>query len=200
MADLKIDSQLKSLANTYSHFTYFESTPEYGIIAQSLESILRTASGTEGFNLTIKLILSAMVDSIWMNLSRMEFSQGTAKSDHLKLSKAKSQSIPRSVSRPESSFLTSQSKEVPNSIKTDEFKFMSEFSYSKGPTFPKQKRVLGDNRERIPGPADYHKNSDVLLPNNPKITIPKSPRNINFVTSIAPGPNAYNPNKHFSSR
>lgn len=200
MAEFKIDLHLKSLTNTYKHFMIFENTAEYGIIAQSIESVLRTALAVEGFNLTIKVILGALVDSIWMNLSRMEGSQGAGKADFGKLSKAKSQSIQRSVSRPETSFFTSQSKEALSINKPEELKFMSEFSHSKGPTFPKQKRVLGDNRERIPGPSDYHQNPDLLLRSNPKITIPKSPRNINFVNSTTPGPSAYNPSKHFSTR
>jgi len=162
---------------------------------------LRTALAIEGFNLTIKVILGAMVDSIWMNMSRMEMSQGVSKMDFGKSSKGKSQSIQRSASRPETSFLlNSQSREALSTYKIDELKLISEFSHLKGPTFPKQKRVLGDNRERVPGPADYNQNPDLLLRSNPKITMPKSPRNINFVTSSTPGPSAYNPTKHFSNR
>ena len=196
-----MESNLKTLSSTYSHFKYFESTAEYSLISQSLESILRSTTSIEGFNLTIKLILSSIVDSIWSSIHQQCESPSLSQSKlDSNLLRAKSQSTIKSVAKTDTSFQSSRSKDQSSLSKADDLKLISEFSYIKGPTFNKQKRVLGDSRERIPGPSDYNKKEEVLLPSNPKITIPKSPRNINFVNSITPAPGAYNPVRHFASR
>ena len=199
MVTYGVESHLKVLSNTYSHFKYFESTAEYSLISQSLESILRSTSSIEGFNLTLKLILSSIVDSISSSIQQQCESPSQSKLDS-NLLRAKSQSTIKSVAKTDTSFQSSRSKDQSSLSKADDLKLISEFSYIKGPTFSKQKRVMGDSRERIPGPSDYNKKEEVLLPSNPKITIPKSPRNINFVNSITPAPGAYNPVRHFASR
>jgi hypothetical protein len=203
MSTYGIENHLKNLSSTYSHFKFFESTAEYSLISQSLESILKSPSSPENFHSTLKLILCALVDSLHSSLTLGSSDSpylSSSQAESSKLSKAKSQSVLKAIAKTDTSFQSSRSKDLPTPLKSEDFRLLSEFSYSKGPTFPKQKRVLGDSRERIPGPSDYQKNEEVLLPSNPKITIPKSPRNINFVNSTTPAPGAYNPVRHFASR
>ncbi|OMJ92605.1 hypothetical protein SteCoe_4615 [Stentor coeruleus] len=204
MAKLALENNLKNITSIYQHYEYLESSGEIYLISTSLETVIKNSLSVPGFKDSLKIILCTLVDTLWPNNQpiippTLEIGNKSDLDKKSQLTKTKSQSSFKNLYHPDSRG-SSRCKESTNSLHTEDYKLISEFSYSKGPTFPKQKRMMGNTMSKVPGPTDYNKNPDVCLMSSPKITIPKSARVINFANTTTPAPGAYNPIKHYSSR
>ena len=214
MAKYMLEHSLKNFNNLFQQYSSLEIGGDLYLISSSLESIVKNNFQVEGFKENLKIILNTLIDSLWANCKinleahplspspiRNTYSpiQSNIESDSEKILKNKSFNSTKAFFNPES-LNSFKINKISNSVKNEDLHLISEFSYIKGPTFNKQKRILGENKEKMPGPSDYHKNEDMRLSSSPKITIPKSQRKIEFTNSKTPAPGHYNPIKYFSSR
>jgi hypothetical protein len=175
-----IENHLKNVSNAYAHFTLFETTAEFTLISSSLESILRSSSSLEGFNETLKLILSTLIDSIWVNLSNPKQSGEVQITEHLKeMTKEHKPEIKdlkgsqKSLSRCDSRYEPLRYQDLQLVSKSEEHHFSTESIHLK---YAREKRFLGHRRESSHNFSDPYNNIDYVLPASPKISFPREAR------------------------
>ena len=207
MAKLLIERNLKNINNIFQHYRMLETGGDLHLISSSLENIIQNSFALAGFKNNLKIILSNLVEALWQcHANQMHMPLQVSPSppltlsdfESIKHSKRSLRTSPKRDLHIDSPF-SPKSHDITKTLRNEDLHLISEFSYSKGHTFTKEKRMQ-DPKERMPGPADYHKNPDVCMASSPSITIPKSPRVIRFTNSTTPAPGQYNPIKYFSSR
>lgn len=172
MVDQGIENYLKNISNAYAHFTLFETTPEYSLISSSIESILRTSSTLEGFNETLKLIISTLIDSIWSSMSQVANVRHQVFVDCKDL-KDKVKSEPKIGFKSEGGFQPLRYQDLLSSAKSEDF-CVSE-GYFKTNTAPRGKKFWAHRRENS-HQSDPYNNIDYVLKASPKISFPKEAR------------------------
>lgn len=224
-----MENSLHQVSNVFDHYRHLEEGGDLFIISSSLENIIQNSFNIPGFKNNLQLILSNLVEALWQAHSS-QYPPSLVASLSLTctdpfLQKSKKKITPKPHRSPPLSstpnlcksngfanspipskstgFANSpklyKSNGFANTVRIEDLHLISEFSYSKGHTFTKEKR-MNENKDRVPGPADYDKNSNVCLSSSPKITMTKSPRIIKFTNSTTPAPGQYNPIKYFTSR
>jgi len=183
MVEQGVENYLKNISNAYAHYTLFETTAEFNLISSSIESILRSSSSLEGFNETLKLILSTLIDSIWSSMAQVDFLKEQVFSvDTKRELKEKVKSEPKIVMKSEGGFQPLRYQDLFTSVKSEDLGGAE--GYYKGNSVVKGKRFFGHRRENSHN-SDPYNNIDYVLKTSPKISFPKEARKFSLGNNLA---------------